>query len=266
MPLQAAFALPHPPIILPEVGRGEEKAIHKTTDGFRAASRMIANLQPETIVICSPHSVLYADYFHISEGKKYRDSMRRFGVPGLTLEAEYDEEFVGALCGIAAKEVFPAGTLGTKEDVPDHATFIPLYFLNQQYTNYKLVRVGLSGLSLHDHFRFGKMIAQAAADLDRKTVLVASGDLSHKLKEDGPYGYDPMGPVFDGEIADIFSSGRLEELEKMDPSVYEPAAECGLRSFVIMAGALYGTRIKPEMFSCEGPFGVGYATAAFLTE
>jgi len=49
----------------------------------------------------------------------------------------------------------------------------------------------------------------------------------------------------------------------MDPDLAEAAAECGLRSFWIMAGALDKKAVKPELLSYEGPFGVGYGVAAF---
>ena len=57
-----------------------------------------------------------------------------------------------------------------------------------------VVRMGLSGLSEADHRFLGRAIAEAARSLNRRCVLVASGDMSHKLKEDGPYGFAPEGP------------------------------------------------------------------------
>ena len=35
MAIVAAMAVPHPPIILPEIGRGEEKKITKTAAAYR---------------------------------------------------------------------------------------------------------------------------------------------------------------------------------------------------------------------------------------
>ena len=35
MAVVAAMAVPHPPIILPEIGRGEEKKIARTTAAYR---------------------------------------------------------------------------------------------------------------------------------------------------------------------------------------------------------------------------------------
>ena len=66
MAILGAVQVPHPPLILPEVGHGEEKRIQSTIDAFDAAAKFIADLQPDTVIISSPHSILYSDYFHIS--------------------------------------------------------------------------------------------------------------------------------------------------------------------------------------------------------
>ena len=39
MSIVGAFVVPHPPIILPEVGRGEERRIAKTIEAYREAAR-----------------------------------------------------------------------------------------------------------------------------------------------------------------------------------------------------------------------------------
>ena len=55
MAIVAAFAVPHPPLIIPAVGRGREKEIQKTIDAYREVGARIAELDPQTIVISSPH-------------------------------------------------------------------------------------------------------------------------------------------------------------------------------------------------------------------
>ena len=65
MTILASFAVPHPPIILPEIGRGEEKKIQNTIDACDTVMKAAADLDPDTLVITSPHAELYLDYFHI---------------------------------------------------------------------------------------------------------------------------------------------------------------------------------------------------------
>ncbi len=261
MSILAAMAVPHPPIILPEVGNGEEKKIQRTIDAYQKVSRLAAALNPETIVITSPHSILYADYFHISPGEHASGNFKRFRAPQVTVEVDYDTEFVKALSDIAAEEKLPVGTIGERDASLDHGTLIPLRFLEQagiDFNKVKVVRIGLSGLSNANHYKLGQLIARSSDQLNRRVVYVASGDLSHKLKEDGPYGYVDEGPKFDEEIMKYLSAGDFMSMLTMDDTLCQRAAECGLRSFWIMAGALDRKAIECQQLSYEGPFGVGY--------
>ncbi len=206
MAILGAFAVPHPPLILPDVGRGEERGIQKTIDSYREISRRIAQLRPDTVVVSSPHSAVYADYFHISPGSRAEGDMRSFHARHTYVEAQYDEQFVKTLSETCASVGIPAGTKGERDPLLDHATFIPVWFLREVYRDYKLVRVGLSGLSSLEHYRFGKCVAESAEKLKRRVVFVASGDLSHRLREDGPYGFQPEGPDFDRQVTQALAS------------------------------------------------------------
>ncbi len=263
MPLVGAFIVPHPPLIIPEVGRGEERKISKTVECYHEIARRIAGLRPDTIIITSPHSIMYSDYFHISPGKKAKGSFRKYGAGGVQLQADYDEEFVQALEACAERDGIEAGTLGEKDPGLDHGTMVPMYFINQYYKDYRLVRVGLSGLSLPLHYRLGQCMEKTAEKLDRRIVLVASGDLSHRLKEDGPYGFAQEGVEFDRQVTQAMKEGDFLKLLEFSPDFCEAAAECGLRSFLIMAGALSGKSAEPDFLSYEGPFGVGYGICAY---
>ncbi len=263
MSIIGAFMVPHPPLIIPEVGCGEEKAIEKTIRAYRTVAERISALHPDTIVVTSPHSVMYQDYFHISPGTQAEGSFARFRAPQVKIHAAYDTSFVRELADTAETESFPAGTMGERNSELDHATMIPLYFVNMYYRDYQLVRTGLSGLSFARHYQFGKLIQDVSARLDRRTVFIASGDLSHRLNDEGPYGYAKEGPEYDAEIMKTMSGGDFASLTAYDEDFCERAGECGHRSFVIMAGALDGMLVAPEKISYEGPFGVGYGVCAY---
>lgn len=263
MSVVAAFAVPHPPIILPEIGRGEEEKISKTLSAYREAMRRAAELKPDTIVLTSPHSIMYADYFHISPGAGAKGDFGEFRAPEVEISAAYDEAFAEALSALCEEKGPAAGTLGERNPKLDHGTMIPLYFLNSFTKDYKLVRIGLSGLSAREHYSLGMRIAQTAEALDRRVVVIASGDLSHKLLSEGPYGFAAQGPEFDKQVTLALREGDFLSLLTLPPEFCESAAECGLRSLQIMAGALDKKSVKPELLSYEGPFGVGYAVAAF---
>ncbi len=263
MSVVGAIMVPHPPIILPEVGRGEEKKIAETDRAYREAAAFVGELKPDTIVLISPHSVMYADYFHVSPGKHAGGDMRQFRASHVKIQVDYDEEFVAMLGQIAEKAKFPAGTMGARDSNLDHGTMIPLYYVNQYCADYQLVRVGLSGLSLPDHYRLGQMIQQVADTLDRRVAIIGSGDLSHKLLKDGPYGLSKEGPEYDERIMDVMGKAAFDELMDFDETFCDKAAECGHRSFCIMAGALDGCTLKTQRLSHEGTFGVGYGVCTY---
>jgi AmmeMemoRadiSam system protein A/AmmeMemoRadiSam system protein B len=263
MALVGAFIVPHPPIIIPEVGKGQEKKVSKTIESYREVAKRIAALKPDTIIITSPHSIMYSDYFHISPGKSARGDLGRFNAKNVAVQATYDTEFVSQLEYTAEREGVEAGTLGEKEPQLDHGTLVPLYFINEFIKDYKLVRIGLSGLSFPEHYKLGRCITKTAQNLNRRIVFVASGDLSHRLTEDGPYGFSEDGVRFDKEVTQAMRDGNFLQFMEFTPDFCEAAGECGLRSFIIMAGALSGKAVSSELLSYEGTFGVGYALCEF---
>ena len=263
MAILAAFMVPHPPMIVPAVGCGSEKQIQKTIDAYEQVADEIAALAPETIIITSPHTVMYADYFHISPGRGAKGDFGRFRAAQVCFDEEYDRELVNELAGIARGQGFPAGVMGERDKRLDHGTMVPLYFIRRKYTGAKIVRIGLSGLPLSEHYRFGQMIREAVDKLGRKAVFVASGDLSHKLQDYGPYGFAEEGPQYDARIMDVCSRAAFGELFDFDETFCDRAAECGHRSFVIMAGAFDGLAVKATQLSHEDVTGVGYGICTF---
>lgn len=263
MTVKAGFMVPHPPLIIPAVGRGDEKKIPATVAAYEQVAEEISEIKPDTIVVTTPHSIMYLDYFHISPGRKAEGNFEQYRVKGCGYSAEYDEEFVRELCGRCDGARLMAGTMGEQDKSLDHATMIPVHFINEKYTDYKLVRIGLSGQSLIKHYELGELIEQTSKKLGRKTVFIASGDLSHKLKEDGPYGFDSNGPEFDKRIMDMMGKGDFGQLFDLSPGFCSKAGECGHRSFVIMAGAFDRRKVTAKQLSYEAPFGVGYGVCSF---
>lgn len=267
MAIVGAYAVPHPPLIIPAVGGGRERDIQATIDAYREVGRRVAALAPDTLVISTPHSIMYRDYLHVSPGAGARGDFGQFRAPQASYHCDYDQAFVASLEAACLAEGLAAGTEGERDPQLDHATMIPLHFILPACAELgvrpQVVRMGLSGLSPAFHYRVGMQVQRVASVLGRRVTFVASGDLSHKLLAEGPYGYAPEGPAFDERVCADFASGDFLDLLVMDRSLAERAAECGLRSFQIMAGALDRTEVSCELLSHEGPFGVGYGIAAF---
>lgn len=259
----STYIMPHPPIARPEVGKGREKEIQNTLDAYRKASKMIAEDAPETIVVISPHSIVYSDAFYIAGGKRWKGNLAQFDAPNVSLDFENDLELADEVIKLSKEKRIPVVFDERGSTRPDHGSVVPLAFIAEAYKNFKVLRISPSFLSDSILVEMGSIIERAAAHLGRKITFLASGDLSHRLKEDGPYGFVKEGPVFDKQVTDIMKSCKFTEFQKFDPAFLEMAAQCGLPGFIMMSGALTNYKVTSEFLSYEGTFGVGYAVCAF---
>ena len=153
MSIVGAVMVPHPPLIVPEVGRGGEKVVEETIQSYIKAAEFIRDLAPDTIVLSSPHSIIYADYLHISPGSHAEGDLGMFGAPQVSFDVDYDEELSSGICNLAEAALLPAGYEGERDKSLDHGTMVPLYFIRQKYPDFKLVRLAISGISLEEHYR-----------------------------------------------------------------------------------------------------------------
>ncbi len=266
-----AYIMPHPPIAVYEVGGDETKKIEATEQSFAKCAKDIAEYDPETIVIISPHSVMYSDAFYIAKGAGGEGNLARFNAPRPSVYYEYDTEIGDDLAALCEEFGIPVAYSEQGASTIDHGAAVPLYYVNREMkvrdrAPYKIVRISPSFLSDSVLYDMGYLIERAIAHVGRRAVIIASGDLSHKLRSDGPYGYVKEGPLFDIAVTDVMKSGKLEDFTKIDKNVNELSANCGYPGFVMLAGALQDYKITPDFLSYEGPFGVGYGFCIFECE
>ena len=259
----SAYIMPHPPIARPEVGKGREKEIQLTLDSYRKASKMISEEAPETIVVISPHSTVYRDAFYIAGGKRWIGDLSQFGVPEVSLDLENDVELADEVMNLCKEKNIPFVCDERKDNRFDHGSVVPLSFICEAYKNFKVLRVSPCFLSNSTLFDMGSLIERAAAHLGRKIVFLASGDLSHRLKKDGPYGFVKEGPIFDKKVTEAMKNCDFKAFQSFDDAFLDMAAECGLPGFIMMSGALENYKVTSEFLSYEGTFGVGYAICIF---
>lgn len=259
-----AVTMPHPPISLAEVGEGEEKKIQETINSCKEVAKWIGEMKPDTIVLLSPHAVMYRDYFNISNGVSAYGSMSQFNAPEVSFKPKYDKAFGDALTSLCHDHDFPAGNDHDREVFLDHGTMVPLYFINQYYQDYELVRIGLSGENLLKHYEFGTYIQQVANDMNKKVVIVASGDMSHCLKLEGPYGFRVEGVEYDQNLVNTLKYANFMELFDYSETYIDQAMSCGHRSYVIMAGCLDGYKVDTTFYSYQDTFGVGYGVFKYV--
>ena len=271
--ITAYYTMPHPPIVIPEVGRGEEKKIKNTYDACDRVGTEIAELKPDTIIVITPHGTMFSDAISLSLEPSIAGSLKQFGASEVSMNFQIDLDLTQKIIDKAYENDIPtAEVTGNfikkygREYELDHGTMVPLYFVKDKYSYFKLVHITYGGLSPMQLYRFGKVIKETIEENNKNVVFIGSGDLSHRLKDEGPYDYSPFGEKFDGEIISLLIKGDVAGVFNMDCETIENAGECGLRSYYIMLGAMEGNEIKGELLSYEGTFGVGYAVMKFELE
>ena len=250
---------PHPPIMVPEVGRESIAAVIKSIDAMAELTKRLIASGAETLVLISPHAPLEADSFVAYDGPQVYGNFSNFRAPETGFAANVDEELLAAIKSAAASKNYEVTTL-PEQDL-DHGSAVPLYFLLQNGWEGKVVLLGYSFLSNEDHLRFGTCIKDAVDHVHRKVAFIASGDLSHRLKPNAPAGYYPQAHIFDEKVVDALHSNAPQKIVDIDHDLRRLAGECGYRSMLVAIGATSGLPSQCEVLNYEAPFGVGYLVA-----
>ena len=247
---------PHPPLLIPEIGRGSLDEVAATVRGMETLARDVG--EPDTVIVVSPHTPGYADVHIVKTAAHLTGDFGAFGCPEISFSYENDTAFVDLLLALAGGDGGVALAPGDG-DILDHGVLVPLSFLRPQRI------VSLSIVSPYrPHRALGRLVRRCAEELGRDALFLASGDLSHRLIPSAPAGYDPRGKVFDETIVDLLRVGDFTALASLDKALISGAGECGLRSLIGLGGFLGDDAVKdPTVYSYEGPFGVGYLVARF---
>ena len=256
---------PHPPLLVPEVGGSRIEQVADSQRALREFSRRLVETRPETVVVISPHSPLDPRLFTARASEEISGDFREFYAPQVQLAFKNDLELLDAIKRAASHESVELRELA--RDCPlDHGAMVPLYYLREAGWNGPVVVIGFTLQSNEKHLAFGRAIALAASSINRRTAIVASGDLSHRLIVGGPYEYEPTAHLFDEQVVESIATGNATGVLDIDPDLRNRAGECGYRSIVIALGSAGENLRDHQVLSYEGPFGVGYMVAVLVDE
>ncbi|MDF2606066.1 MAG: hypothetical protein K0S34_256 [Bacillales bacterium] len=263
------YLMPHPPIIVPEVGMGREQEVLETLNSCEEIAKRISDNKIDTVVIISPHGIIFQDAISILVDPILKGDFSNFGELNVSLTFENDLVLAQTI-SMKAKEMdiqtalinnAYAKRIGQSSKL-DHGALVPLYFLNKKH-NFKIVHITYGMLSNIEHYKFGMALKDAISESKSNVAVIASGDLSHRLKKDGPYTYSKYGKLFDENIIELLIKGDTNQLLNLESFLVKEAGECGYRSLLILTGAMDGLKFTGELLSYEGPFGVGYGVIDF---
>lgn len=264
MALIKTVLLPHSPLLIPEIGQTNHHFLAKTAAAYQQILSELKELQPDTLVIISPHGPTQDDEYTINVAPEMAIDLKDFGfIPSKTAfggDALLADQIKNSL-----RPEFPVRLVS--EPVLDHGSAIPIYLFRELATNgFKILIIcPAKTLGLEEHKRFGAALGEVFDNSEKKIALIISGDLSHRLKRKSPGGYSPKGAKFDNKIIEYLSepTTALENIIKMDAKLIQDAGECGLKPIIIGLGALSHHLWQPEILAYQTDFGVGYLSLKF---
>jgi len=269
-----AALLPHPPLLIPEIGGKEVYPVKKTLLAFREIAYRVKKSGPELVIIFTPHGYRRQDdEFSILGKKTYRGHFLLFNIPAekIRIGARGDSEFAKEIFLEARKMNLPALTVdedfeykNSLEVLMDHGTSVPWYYIVDAGLDIPVISINTASLSREKHYLLGKAISRATAKSKKNIAIIASGDMSHKHNDEN---FREKAKEFDRMVIDYINRGNIRGFMGMDESFTEEACQCGLNSIIMLYGTLDEKEsLKSKVLSYEALFGAGYITAEIFSE
>lgn len=278
MPLIKASLLPHSPLLIPEIGRANYAFLNKTVIAYERIGADLKTDEVETIILISPHGAPDSDSFVVNVAPELEMSFKDFGfIPPRTMIK--GDSLLADQIKNTLRPDFPLNLIS--DPMLDHGSAIPLCLLKKILeagealgtpgqkaivNNLKIVVISPpAGADRQTLFDFGSKLQTLISADEKHIAVIASGDLSHRLKKKSPGGYSPKGAKFDNKLIEYLSApeSATENILKMDEKLIADAGECGLKSLMILLGVLNGLNWQPEVLAYQTDFGIGYLSLDF---
>ena len=95
---------PHPPIMVPEVGRDAIVEVRNSIDAMADLTERVIRSGAETVILISPHAPLERDAFVAYDGPQLYADFANFRAPTATVHAELDDELLTEITRTAAEQ------------------------------------------------------------------------------------------------------------------------------------------------------------------
>jgi len=263
MSLTAVAFLPHSPLLIPEIGRANFNFLTKTTAAYQQIGQELKNQSIDDLIIISPHGLSAANSFTLNVAPEMEVILKDFGfIPPKTVfpgDAVLADEIKTALRSDFSLQMIT-------EPILDYGSAIPIYLFKNFTPQTKIIVLSpADNLTAEEYLKFGAKLQAVIQTSSKKIAVIASGDLSHRLKRKSPGGYSPKGSKFDNKIIEYLNDPHQasRNIVKLDSNLIKAAGECGLKPLLIALGILQGINWKPEVLAYQTDFGIGYLSFKF---
>lgn len=255
--------MPHPPIIVPSVGGKRTKMVSRTVRALEAVSKKLKSLEKDidTIVVITPHGAVSSATVPVYTGPVFEGDFSYFGAPRPLYQFKGDPDLGIALVKECEQRGIPASR--HPETVLDHGVLVPLAYPYAAGVRRPILPIAVAIWPLAKLYEFGLALRDTCKQKERRIAFIASADMSHRLTQDAPSGYDPAGKEFDEKLVQLVRDNNIEGILGFPQDLAEQAGQDALWSIAVLLGLVDGEGLKNEVLSYEGPFGVGYMVASY---
>lgn len=251
----------HAPLVIPQIAGGLAPSAALSTKAMQSAAQALCAPSPELLVVVSPHTPRLRNDFLLAANETLTGDFADFGKADMRLTFSGAPRAVKRLAR-KAEETSEGAASGLLRTL-DHGALVPLFFLHEAGTSAPVVVIALPmHVEVEDCRQFGRWLAE---NLEEKWALVASGDMSHRLKPGAPAGYHPRASEFDQTVTEAVRAGKIDDALAISTTLRDLAAEDALDSLAVACGALGGRIAPADRASYEAPFGVGYLISELAT-
>lgn len=259
--LSSSYIGPHSPILIPAIGKINNLVLGKTTESYQKIAEQLEAEKVESIIIISPHLNAPENGWLINSAPEFKIGFENFGDFATHGQVNGDMILAHELKE-SLKNNFDI-QLGSEAQL-DYGSAIPLQLLSPSLKDIKIVSLSLANSDRQSHFALGQALKNIIISQEKRIAVIASADLSHRLKRSSPGGYNAKGAKFDNKLIEYLNQRESagENILQMDERLIKDAMECGLKAICVLLGILDGLEYEPKVLSYQTEIGVGYLTMA----
>ena len=251
--------LPHPPILLPEIGQGREAEAQATLDAYASVAGRLQDLEVRRLLMISTHGIVTLGRFHALRSEIAGD-FGRFGAAALTYGHRTDTVLIDAVMSAADDHDVPFTAVSSWEQ-SDHSIGVPIRLLAGALPA-QIAVVSMSFRSALDHVAAGRAVGAALAGIGERAAVIASGDAVHSLSDGSPIRQHPRASEVQQAIESAITAWSADGLMALDDGLRRAVDESVVSPTLMLMGALEGAAsVKARILAAEHPWGVGYVTA-----
>lgn len=255
-----AAITPHPPLLIPNIGKEHIKKLQATKEALEDLEKKIDKAALDALIIISSHNKMHHDAFSILLSERYIVNFSEFGDLETNLSFFPDLELIEKIRHAAINHNIPFSL--THENELDYSFGVPLYYLAKN-KNIKIIPLLHTYGGLKGQYEMGRLVNAVAVQSNKRVGIVVSGHLSHKSTEASPVGFSKKGREFNAKLRELLETKNTAGILSLDKKFIAEADESIVSALAVLLGIIDRTNYKPQTFSFEAPLGVGYLVFNF---